>query len=611
MAENAKPAACYVVVRLAHGVKPSAVEAALDVVTQRLDAAKPSPNNPRNARHVHFLSVNTLGPMPAAQTAIILTFLGVLLGLVLSLACTNLANLLLARSSQRRQEIAIRLSVGAGRFRLVRQLLTESLILSLAGGIAGTGLAYWFMQTSAASKFVSSTPVNVQPNLAMLLFTIAISVIAGVGFGLAPALATTRTDVAATLKQGAMTPLRGYRRFGLRNLLVVYQVAGSLTLLLITGYIVFGFGKAARINPGFDTSNLTLYQLDPIHDGYSPQQIEALYQNLPDRLLKLPAVRAVTLADAAPFDELAAVISNAHFSAPGPRGDILRDAIRQHIGIKYFDTLGVPLMRGRDFGELEEQNSAGALPVILNETAARDFFGQDGPLGRTLRDDRYSYTVVGVVRDIKSGFMMAKPVATIFVPLAARLPKSYPVPLGATIVVRGRGANTIADVTSAIASLDSRLTLFNVASMDERLDQFNTVVRLAKGLYGGIGVFGLILACIGLAGVTAYAVARRRKEIGIRMALGARGYQVLRLVMKEGTVMVAIGSAMGFAGAFLISRALSSLTFQLDQLFAERTNDPLLLIGAPVLLAGIALLACYLPARRSAHMDPLTALRDE
>lgn len=611
MAENAKPAACYVVVRLAHGVKPSAVEAALDVVTQRLDAAKPSPNNPRNARHVHFLSVNTLGPMPAAQTAIILTFLGVLLGLVLSLACTNLANLLLARSSQRRQEIAIRLSVGAGRFRLVRQLLTESLILSLAGGIAGTGLAYWFMQTSAASKFVSSTPVNVQPNLAMLLFTIAISVIAGVGFGLAPALATTRTDVAATLKQGAMTPLRGYRRFGLRNLLVVYQVAGSLTLLLITGYIVFGFGKAARINPGFDTSNLTLYQLDPIHDGYSPQQIEALYQNLPDRLLKLPAVRAVTLADAAPFDELAAVISNAHFSAPGPRGDILRDAIRQHIGIKYFDTLGVPLMRGRDFGELEEQNSAGALPVILNETAARDFFGQDGPLGRTLRDDRYSYTVVGVVRDIKSGFMMAKPVATIFVPLAARLPKSYPVPLGATIVVRGRGANTIADVTSAIASLDSRLTLFNVASMDERLDQFNTVVRLAKGLYGGIGVFGLILACIELAGVTAYAVARRRKEIGIRMALGARGYQVLRLVMKEGTVMVAIGSAMGFAGAFLISRALSSLTFQLDQLFAERTNDPLLLIGAPVLLAGIALLACYLPARRSAHMDPLTALRDE
>jgi predicted permease len=611
LAENAKPGACHVVVRLAHGVKPSAVEAALDVVTQRLDAEKPSPNNPRNARHVHFLSVNTLGPMPATQTAIVLTFLGVLLGLVLSLACTNLANLLLARSSQRRQEIAIRLSVGAGRFRLVRQLLTESLILSLAGGIAGSGLAYWLMQTSAAEKFVSSTSINVQPNLPMLLFTIAVSVIAGVGFGLAPALATTRTDVAATLKQGAFTPLRGYRRFGLRNFLVVYQVAGSLTLLLITGYIVFGFGKAARIDPGFDTSNLSLYQLDPFHDGYSPQQIAALYKNLPDRLSKLPAVRAVTLADAAPFGEFVTVVSNAQFSAPGPRGDILRSAVRQHIGIKYFDTLGVPLMRGRDFGELEEQNSAGALPVILNETAARDFFGQDGPLGRTLRDDRYSYTVVGIVRDIKSGFMMAKPVSTIFVPLAARLPKSYPVPLGATLVVRGRGANTIAEVTSAIASLDSRLTVFNVASMDERLDQFNTVVRLAKGLYGGIGVFGLILACIGLAGVTAYAVARRRKEIGIRMALGARGFQVLRLVMKEGAVMVAIGSAIGFAGAFLISRALSSLTFQLDQLFAERTNDPLLLIGAPVLLAGIALLACYLPARRSAHMDPLTALRDE
>jgi putative ABC transport system permease protein len=611
MAENAKPAACHVVLRLAHGVKLSAVEAALDAVTQRMDAEKPSPNNPRNARHVHLLSVNTLSPMPAAQTAIVVTFLGVLLGLVLSLACTNLANLLLARSSQRRQEIAIRLSVGAGRFRLVRQLLTESLILSLAGGIAGSGLAYWLMQTSAAEKFISSAPIKVQPNLPMLLFTIAVSVIAGVGFGLAPALATTRTDMAATLKQGAFTPLRGYRRFGLRNMLVVYQVAGSLTLLLITGYIVFGFGNAARLDQGFDTSNLSLYQLDPLHDGYSPQQIAALYRDLPDRVSKLPAVRAVTLADAAPFGEVETVVSNGQFSAPGPRGDMLRSAVRQHIGIKYFDTLGVPLMRGRDFGELEEQNNAGALPVILNETAARDFFGQDGPLGRILRDDRHTYTVVGVVRDIKSGFMIAKPVATVFVPLAARFPRSYPVPLGATLVVRGRGANTIADVTRAIASLDSRLTVFNVGSMDERLDRFNTVVRLAKGLYGGIGVFGLILACIGLAGVTAYAVARRRKEIGIRMALGARGFQVLRLVMKEGAVMVAIGTAIGFAGAFLISRALSSLTAQLNQLFAQRTNDPLLLIGAPVLLTGVALLACYLPARRSAHMDPLTALRHE
>jgi ABC-type antimicrobial peptide transport system permease subunit len=202
----------------------------------------------------------------------------------------------------------------------------------------------------------------------------------------------------------------------------------------------------------------------------------------------------------------------------------------------------------------------------------------------------------------------AKPVLTVFIPLAARFPGPGSAQQGATLVVRGRGANTIADVTSAIQSLDPHLTVFNVGSMNDRLDQFNTIVSLAKGLYGGIGVFGLILACIGLAGVTAYAVARRRKEIGIRMAIGARGYQVLRLVMKEGAVMVAIGSALGFAGAFLVTRLLSSIVFQLNQLFVKGTSDPLLLIGAPVLLAGVAMLACYFPARRSARMDPLTAL---
>ena len=542
----------------------------------------------------------------------VFTFLAVLLGLVLSLACTNLANLLLARSSERRQEIAIRLSVGASRFRLVRQLLTESLILSLAGGVSGSILVYWLMFAPPVGKFISSTPdLDLRPDLTVFLVALAISVIAAVGFGLAPALATTRTDVAATLKQGAMTPLRGYRRFGLRNLLMVYQVAASLTLLLITGYIVFGYGKAARIDPGFDTSNLTLYQLDPAHDGYSQTQIAALYENLPDRLSKLTAVRAVTLADAAPFGELAAIAPNTHFSAPGPRGDILRDAIRQRIGANYFATLGVPLIRGRDLNESDQKLASGAIPVLLNQTAAHELFGEEGPLGRTLRDDQHTYTVIGVTRDIKSAFMMAKPVPAVFVPLTAQSLGVDPAWQGATVIVRGTGGNTVADVSNAIASLDPHLWVFNVGSMNERLDQFNTIVRFASAMYGGIGIFGLILASIGLAGVTAYAVARRRKEIGIRMALGARSSQVLRLVMKEGAVMVAIGSALGFAGAVLVSRVLSSITFQLSQLFDKGTRDPRLLIGAPLLLASLAMLACYLPARRSARIDPLTALRDE
>lgn len=613
LAGHAKPDATHVVIRLAHGGKQSKVEAALDVVTQRLDNEKPSPGKTRNERHVHLLSVAGLAPLPASQRAVFFIFTSVLIGLVLSLACTNLANLLLARSRQRRQEIAIRLSVGAGRFRLVRQLLTESLLLSLLGGACGFGLAYWLMTTPPAANFVTSTPgIDVRPNLTVLLFAFAVSVVAGVGFGLAPALAITRTDVSAMLKQGALTPLRGYRRFGLRNLLVVYQVAASLALLLITGYIAFGYGQAARIDPGFDASNLTLYQLDPIHDGYSQPQIEALYEKLPDRLSKLTTVRAVALADAAPFGDLAAVAPNAHFSAPSPQGDVLRDAIRQRIGMNYFATLGVPLLRGRELSDLDWQQTSGPVPVLLNQTAALALFGQDGPLGRTLHDEQHTYTVIGVARDIKSGFMMAKPVSTIFVPLKARSVHVSPAEQGATLVVRGRaGLDTIVDVRNTIASLDPDLTVFNVGSMNERLDQFNTIVRRASDIYAVIGIFGLILASIGLAGVTAYAVARRRKEIGIRMALGARSAQILRLVMKEGAVMVAVGSVLGFAGAFLVSRVLSSLTSQLAETLASSTHDPLLLIGAPLLLASIAMLACYLPARRSARIDPLAALRDE
>ncbi len=603
----------HVVMRLGYGVKPSVVEAFLDIVTRHLDDEKLTRNRDHNGRKIHLLSVNGYVPVPPAERLVVFTFISVLLGLILSLACTNLANLLLARSSERRKEIAIRLSIGAGRFRLLRQLLTESVILSLGGGVVGFVFSYWLASVVWSRKFPVPFPLdaNFRPDLTVLLLALAVAVLAGVAFGLAPALHITRTDVSTILKEGSVTPLRGYRRFGLRNLLVAYQVAGSLTLLLITGFIALGFGKTARIDPGFETSNLTLFQLDPIHDGRSQSQIAALYKELPERLLRRPTVRAVTLAEAAPFGEMMAV-PNIHFSAAGPRGDVLRNGIRQRIGIKYFATLGIAPVRGREFTDTDQQPTSGAIPALVNQAAAREFFGGDGPLDRTVRDDQHSYTVIGVVPDIKSGFMMAKPVPTVFVPLTARSPHADAARQGATLIVRGgAGLDTIADVRNAIASLDPDLTVFNVGTIDERLDQFNSIVQLSATIYLGIGIFGLILASIGLAGVTAYAVARRRKEIGIRMALGAQRSQVLRLVMKEGATLVAIGSALGFAGASLISRTLSSFSSELSEVLGSSVRNPLLLIGAPLLLASLAMFACYLPARRSARIDPLAALRDE
>ena len=364
------------VIRLASSSKPSAVEAALDAVTQRLDKEKPGAAKPHDARHVHFLSVNGIAPIPSALRVMLLTYIGVLLGLVLSLACANLANLLLARSSHRRKEIAIRLSVGAGRFRLVRQLLTESVMLSLAGGLGGCFFSYWLASMVYTAKFSRAVHANlssVRPNLTILLLTLAISLITGIGFGLAPALATTRTDVATTLKQGALTPLRGYRRFGLRNLLVVYQVAGSLTLLLVTGYIVFGFGEIYHVDPGFDTRGIALFQIDPIRDGYPQEQVASLYEKLPRELSKVATVRSVTLAGATPFADMLAAAPNVHFSVPGPHCDLLRDAARESIGVHYFSTLGVPLVRGREFREFDQPNASGAIPALIDETMAREF----------------------------------------------------------------------------------------------------------------------------------------------------------------------------------------------------------------------------------------------
>jgi ABC-type antimicrobial peptide transport system permease subunit len=302
--------------------------------------------------------------------------------------------------------------------------------------------------------------------------------------------------------------------------------------------------------------------------------------------------------------------------------------VRQRIGANYFATVGVPLSAGREFTQqdLARTTDAGQ-SALLNQTGAQELFGLENPIGRRIREvgTNKSYTIVWVARDLKAGFFASKPVATVFVPLfvdaqgsaamdalAALNTGAMAAAPGATIVVRGpSGADAINAVRAEMATIDRRLTVFNTRTMREQIAQMNSLIQLSSTFYGGIGVFGLILASVGLAGVTAYAVARRSKENGIRMALGASRNQVLGLVMKEGATLVAVGTVVGFAGAVAISRALSSMTEEVARALGASTGDPLLLIGAPLLLAALAMLACYLPARKATEIDPLTALRQE
>ena len=603
------------VLRLPHAVAMAAASAALDSVTRALDRQDPDPSRDRDpkSRQLRLIPAGTIMLFPPEARAFMYSFNFLLWAIVVSLVCANLANLLLARGAQRRREIAVRLSMGASRARLLRQLLTESVLLSLAGGLAGILCAWGIGRLMFSQPIPAHTPfqMNMRPDFGILAFTLAVSVLAGIGFGLAPALACVRADLAPALKEGAQAPLRGYRRFGLRNLFVTYQVAASLMLLLVTGFMVSGYEHTTRLDPGFDTANLELLSIDPVRDGYSAQRSQALFASLPDELMRLAAVRAVALAAGVPFSDLAADRANTAVSASTGAAngrEAWTPIFSNRIGADYFATLGVPLLRGRDFDRRDGQNASQA---ILNQTAARALFGDLDPIGRHLREGDSTYTVVAVARDTRSGFLPPKPVATVFLPLTSGWFVHDHAPR-ATILVRGApGPETLAILREHFASLHPDLTIFDVHTMRENLARMNSFVQWSSGIYTVLGLFALLLACVGLGGVTAYSVAQRRREIGIRMALGARGGQVRNLVLREGVVLVAIGSLAGFACAYAIARAASSIASQLASVFETRTNDPVLIVGAPALLAALSLAACYLPARRATRIDPVAALREQ
>jgi macrolide transport system ATP-binding/permease protein len=608
-----------VLMRLAPGVTAKSAEAALDAITRHLDEETLDPARNAKGRRVVLLPGGKIVPIPKDQLPVILGFQVVLNGLILSVACMNLANMLLARAAARRREVAIRLAVGASRFRLIRQLLTESVLLSLSGGAAGLVFAYWL--THLASKMKLPTPVPVKfdfsPDWHTLVFTSILSVATGILFGLAPALASTRADLASTLKQGALAQLRGYRRFGTRNLLMVFQVAGSLTLLLIAGFMVIGLNNTSSIHVAFDSNTMYLLSLDPVRDGYSADQASTLFDNLPDRLKHAAGIRDVALAEAAPFSIVAGGSTLSATSRTGP-DQVVRGVAKQIIGANYFSALSETILSGREFDTRDqrfEPSTGKALPVVLNETAARAFFGNDDPLGRRISETAKSYEVVGVIRDLSTGMTQNGPVPIVYLPLT-KSDFSHPPPGGMIVMVRANsggatGAGAMDGVRREMAGIDPNLVAFNVRTLAEQIDQATSFLRTSSIIYGGIGVFGLVLASIGLAGVTAYSVARRRKEIGIRMALGARKGQVLRLVLREGAVMVTVGSVLGLLAAFGISKAVSALTSIYVQVFKVGTSDPRLVFGAPLLLAALAMLACYLPARKSTQIDPLKALREE
>jgi predicted permease len=611
---------------LAPGVTIDSAEAGLDAITRRLDEQDPSlPARIDKGRRATLIPAGTRVPVPRELRAVLAGFFGMLMGLVITLACTNLANILIARGANRRKELAIRLAVGASRFRLVRQMMAEGILLSLMGGVAGLALAYGLSVLSAHFTPPTQAPAGFDSSLDWRagLFAFSLAVVCGVGFSLAPALQATKADLTPALKDGSMLRLPGYRRFGLRNLLMVGQVAGSLMLLLITGFLVIGISQSSTVQTKFDPNTMYLLSLDPVRDGYAPEKAQDLFQKLTRRLKTASSVHGIALAAQAPFlaeDSDGTPQFTAEDSPESSR--VLQSAIEDTVGAGYFATLNETMLAGREFEErdhlIQPDGSKPSaqpgtqpmvLPIIMNETAERRLFGNENAVGKRVRDDKQSYEVVGVVGDLKNGIGISQ--AVVYLPLTPR-DFARPPAAGMTIIVRAdAGPDALASIRGEIASIDPNLSVFNVQTLSEYLDRSRATIAIEILTYGGIGVFGLVLAAIGLAGVTAYSVAQRRKEIAIRTALGASRAQVLRLVLREGAEMVTVGTVLGFLGAMAMAKILSSLTNVFVEALRVGTDDPRLLIGAPLLLAAVAMLACYVPARRSAQIDPLNALRQE
>ena len=598
---------------LAPSVTMESAEAALDAITRELDEEDSySLRRTEKGRRVTLLSASTSVPIPQKVKPALIGFFLALMGLIITLACMNLANMLIARGANRRKELAIRLSVGASRFRIVRQMISEGILLSLLGGLAGLALAYLLARLNAHFSAPTIVPVEFYAGLDWHagVFAFGLAIVCGVGFSLAPALQATKADLTPALKEGSALELPGYRRLGLRNLLIVIQVAASLMLLLMTGFLVLGISKSTSVQTKFDPRTMYLLSLDPIRDGYTPEKAQTLFEKLPEILKGVGGVRSIAFADQPPFSSEFEPSPIAVDSSKSSK--VLQFVVEEKVGARYFATISETVLAGREFDERDQRAQPSAsktLPAILNESAARRLFGPDNALGKRVRDDGQTYEVVGVVRDMKNVEGLSQSI--MYLPLTQR-DFAQPPAGGIAILVRSDSqTDVLRSMGNELSFVDPRLSIFYAQTLRDYLDRSRSALQFSLQTYGAIGIFGLVLAAIGLAGVTAYAVAQRGKEIAIRTALGATRLQVLRLVLREGAALVMCGTLFGFLGAIALAKIVSALANIFVDALGIGMTDLRLLAGAPLLLAAVALLACYVPARKAAKIDPLRALRQE
>jgi macrolide transport system ATP-binding/permease protein len=582
--------------RLHTGVTLGQARAQLNAVAQQLGRENPGTDEGMalSLTPPGLIDPNVRGAVIAFSGALMLTVL-----LVLLLACTNLASLLLARVTQRRKEIAVRMAIGATRFRLARQLLTESIMLSVIGAAFGLAIGYALMEVTKASlpRTDFALTLDLRMDWRVVSFVASLAVLTGIGFGLVPTLHASRPDVVSTLKEDAAG---GRRRAWLRSALVVMQVALSFVLLITAGLTVRSLQHAQRLGPGFDPKHALTMAVDLGLQGYDQEEGENFYRQLTERVRALPGVQAAGLIRSLPLGLESSSTSVYPEGRPEPRAQEMPSALYENLSPGYFSAMGIPLVGGRDFAESDTARSARV--ALVNETLAQRFWPGENAVGRNLysgNSGKTPLTVIGVAKNGKYQSLGEIPPMVIYYPLSQVYAST------AALVVRTSidPKSAIASVRSEVQRMDPLLPVYDAKTLKEHMRLPLFPLDAGAVAVGSFALLAMILAAIGIYGVMAYSVGQRTQEIGIRMALGARAIDVCRLVLKQGVIITTVGMVLGMIGAMGVSGVIGSL------LYGVSATDPRTFLFISLLLAAVALAACFLPARRATEVDPVIAIR--
>ena len=590
-----------VIARLKPNVSVEQARAEVQGIAKRLEQQYPDTNTGWTSFVVPLHQELTGNVRPA-----LLILLGAVAFLLL-IACANVANLLLARASARQREIAVRSALGASRARIIRQLLTENVLLSLAGGAAGLLLAFWGTQALLAispGNIPRLQSIGIDPQV--LLFTIAISLATGVLFGLAPAVIVSKLNLNDTLKEGGRSSAEGAGGRRVRNGLAIAEIALSLVLLVGAGLLIRSFLRLQEVKPGFNPSNLLTAQLAlPTAKYAENQQVVNFYDQLLERLAQQPGVKSASVTTALPLagggDFLAFFVEG----RPVVRTDRIPDAEARVVNADYFRTMEIPLRRGRVLAEQDAADAPDA--VVINEALARKYFAGDDPVGKriTFSDPQSPevewLNIVGIVGDVRQSSLTAEPYPQVYSTYRQAPRRAL------TVVMRTAGEPTamVNTLRQQVWALDRQQPLHNVRTLEQVLSESIARPRFNTLLITILAGVALVLAAVGIYGVISYSVTQRTHEIGVRMALGASSGNVLRLVIGHGMLIAGIGLAVGVVGAFAVTRIMGTL------LYGVSASDPVTYIVLVALLGLIALIASYIPARRAMRVDPVVALRNE